>query len=83
MPKEEEPSFKLLEYDRFFDAFYVNFKKGMFVICFGNEIDRPVELKARIWIDSDSFKAFAKGVNLVLQKYEKQFGEIKQSTNRT
>lgn len=66
-----------IKYENFFDVFRIRFKKGMFLLEFGQAI-KPEKLKfmVRIWTDPISLKSLFNLLKEMIQRYEKEYGSI-------
>lgn len=83
MAKKEEKEKKKVEsildlqFESFCDAFAWNYKKGVFLLDFGQAAYEPIKMIARIWIDIDSLKELVEFLQEGLKQYEKKFGKTK------
>lgn len=74
---EEEEYVEAFEYEKYCDIVFLNRKRGMFVLCFGQTIFTPPKLVGKIWMDARALKNFYEGLQDYLKGYEKEFGKIK------
>ena len=79
MSKEEEKEEIVMdiEYDKYCDAFAINKKKGVFALLFGQSIEDPPKMVARIWIDAEAMKMLSDFLQEQIKLYEKEHGKIK------
>ena len=75
--EEEEKYVEAFEYEKYCDIVFMNRKRGMFMLCFGQAIHTPPKLVTKIWMDASAFKTFYEGLKDFVKEYEKEFGEIK------
>lgn len=73
---EEVEFVEEIEYEKFFDAFAMNKKRGIFALLFGQAIYEPAKLLARIWIDAPAMKMLAEFLQEQVKKYEEEYGKI-------
>lgn len=80
MPKKEKeakPKYvEAIEYEKYCDLLFTNYKKGVFALCFAQGIDSPPKLLVRIWTDAGALKIFVEGLREIIKEYEKEHGKI-------
>lgn len=81
MSEEEEKReiAERIEYEKFCDAFTVNYKKGIFALDLGQGITEPVRMVVRIWMDDSAMKTLSDFLKEQIEEYEEKFGEIEET----
>lgn len=69
--EEEEELIFDLQFENFCDVIGINYKKGMFLLNFGQAVYEPRIIIARIWIDSESLKELYEFIGETIEEYEK------------
>ena len=78
--KDEKEPVDKIEYELYSDYWLCAFKKGMFVITFGQAMYDPPQMRARIWVDAGTMKKVIEDLRKVLDDYEKKCGKVELTT---
>jgi len=68
-----------VDYEGFCDAVVSIYRKGVFQVHFGQVLPGKNEIRwtTRFWIDAESYKRLTLVFKQQLERYEKEYGEIK------
>jgi hypothetical protein len=75
-PKTPPENVEMIEYEKFCDYLATNYKKGMFVLSFGQVFYEPPRVSVRIWVDARTLKTFLTVLQNSMKEYEQKHGKI-------
>lgn len=73
----EEPKWtEDIRYENYCDAFVISFRKGAFLLMFGQGVYVPPKMLVRTWTDASAMKTLSNLIQEQIKRYEEKYGKI-------